>query len=118
MVKQNVKGKICFVSSFLGLMSMVGYSSYSPGKFALRGRYFLYPSGLAFSMIGFYLGLAETLQSEFILYGIDVHICFPGTIFTSGYEHENQTKPKVTLKIEETDGGFPPEGVAAGLLKG
>ena len=69
-------------------------------------------------MIGFYLGLAETLQSEFILYGIDVHICFPGTIFTSGYEHENQTKPKVTLKIEETDGGFPPEGVAAGLLKG
>lgn len=63
-------------------------------------------------------GLAETLQSEFVLYGIDIHICFPGTIFTPGYEEENRTKPKITLKIEETDGGMSPEGVAAGLLKG
>ena len=69
-------------------------------------------------MIGFYLGLAETLQSEFILYGIDVHICFPGTIYTPGYEEENKTKPKITLKIEETDGGATPDAVAKGLLKG
>lgn len=41
MVRQGVKGKIVFVSSVLGMMSFVGYSTYSPGKFALRGKPFL-----------------------------------------------------------------------------
>ncbi|KAI0638137.1 oxidoreductase [Trametes polyzona] len=99
MVKQNVKGKIVFVSSVLGYFSIVGYSGYSSGKFALRG-------------------LAEALQSELMLYGIGVHIAFPGTIYTPGYENENKTKPKVTLKIEETDSGSSPEYVADVILKG
>ncbi|KIP02931.1 hypothetical protein PHLGIDRAFT_95413 [Phlebiopsis gigantea 11061_1 CR5-6] len=99
MVAEGVKGKIVFVSSVLGYFSMVGYSPYSPGKFAVRG-------------------LAEALQSEFLLYGIDVHICFPGTILSPGYIEENKVKPKVTLKIEETDVGSQPEVVAANLLKG
>ncbi|KAJ3487700.1 hypothetical protein NLI96_g3368 [Meripilus lineatus] len=99
MAREKVRGKIVFVSSFLGYMSMVGYSPYAPGKFALRG-------------------LAETLQSELAMYGIDVHICFPGTIHSPGYEEENKVKPKVTLKIEETDGGAQPDDAAKGLLKG
>ncbi|CCM03169.1 uncharacterized protein FIBRA_05291 [Fibroporia radiculosa] len=99
MVRRREKGKIVFVSSVLGYFSIAGYSAYSPGKFALRG-------------------LAEALQSELILYGIDVHICFPGTIYTPGYEEENRNKPKLTLKIEESDGGATPEVVAAGLLRG
>lgn len=98
-VSHREKGKIVFVSSVLGYFSMVGYSTYSPGKFAIRG-------------------LAEALQSEFMLYGIDVHICFPGTIYSPGLEHENECKPKVTLKIEETDDGASPEVVAEGLLRG
>ena len=64
------------------------------------------------------IGLAESLQSEFMLYGIDVHIAFPGTIFTRGYEAENACKPKVTLKIEETDGGSTPDYVASRILNG
>ncbi|KAH9899919.1 oxidoreductase [Cubamyces lactineus] len=99
MVKQGVKGKLVFVSSVLGYFSIVGYSTYSPGKFALRG-------------------LAESLQSEFLLYDIDVHIAFPGTIYSPGYEAENKVKPKVTLKIEETDSGSTPEYVAESILKG
>jgi len=99
MVQTKTKGKIIFVSSILGYMSMVGYSTYSPGKFAIRG-------------------LAESLRSELMLYGIDVHICFPATIFSPGYDEENKTKPKVTLKIEEGDDGATPEHVAASLLKG
>ncbi|CAL1708157.1 unnamed protein product [Somion occarium] len=99
MVRDQAKGKIVFVSSVLGYMSIVGYSTYSPGKFATRG-------------------LAETLQSELMLYDIDVHIAFPGTIYSPGYEVENQTKPKVTLKIEESDGGAQPDAVAQGILKG
>lgn len=99
MVAQGVKGKIMFTSSVLGYFSIVGYSTYSPGKFALRG-------------------LAEALQSEFLMYGIDVHIAFPGTIFSPGFIEENKVKPKVTLKIEERDEGSQPEVVAAALLKG
>ncbi|KAI0832368.1 oxidoreductase [Trametes gibbosa] len=99
MVKQGVKGKLVFVSSVLGYFSIVGYSTYSPGKFAIRG-------------------LAEALQSELMLYDIGVHVAFPGTIYTPGYEVENQTKPKVTLKIEETDSGSTPEYVAETIFKG
>ena len=44
MVKEGVKGKIVFVSSLLGYFSMVGWSAYSPGKFALRGASPLFPS--------------------------------------------------------------------------
>ncbi|KAI0326049.1 oxidoreductase [Cubamyces sp. BRFM 1775] len=99
MVKQGVKGRIVFVSSVLAFFSIVGYSPYSPGKFALRG-------------------LAETLHSELKLYDISVHIAFPATIYTPGYEVENRTKPKVTLKIEESDSGDSPEIVATAILKG
>ena len=38
MVKEGVKGKIVFVASVLGLMSFVGYTPYTPGKFAIRGE--------------------------------------------------------------------------------
>jgi short-subunit dehydrogenase len=39
MVRENKKkGKIVLVSSTLGYMSLIGYSSYSPAKHALRGE--------------------------------------------------------------------------------
>jgi len=98
--ESETKGKkIVFVSSALGYFSIVGYSTYSPAKFAIRG-------------------LAEALQSELMLYGINVHIFFPGTIFSPGLITENKTKPKVTLKIEERDEGMSPERWAEELLKG
>ncbi|KAG7443793.1 oxidoreductase [Guyanagaster necrorhizus] len=99
MVRENKAGKIVLVSSFLGYMSIMGYSSYAPAKHALRG-------------------LAETLRSEMLLYGISVHTFFPGTIYSPGYEAENKSKPKITLTIEETDGGQTPDKAAEGLLKG
>ncbi|PSR73882.1 hypothetical protein PHLCEN_2v10302 [Hermanssonia centrifuga] len=99
MVRDGVKGKIVFVASVLGYFSIVGYSPYSPGKFAIRG-------------------LAEALQSEFVLYDIGIHICFPGTILSPGYVEENKVKPKITLKIEESDTGLNPEVIAGHLLRG
>ncbi|KAI0648817.1 oxidoreductase [Trametes meyenii] len=99
MVRQRVKGKIIFVSSVLAFFSIIGYAPYSPGKFALRG-------------------LAETLKSELKLYEISVHIAFPATIYTPGYQEENKTKPRITLKIEESDEGESAEAVAAAILKG
>ncbi|PIL28763.1 hypothetical protein GSI_08807 [Ganoderma sinense ZZ0214-1] len=99
MVRQGTKGKIVFVCSVLGLMSFVGYTPYTPGKFAIRG-------------------LAEGLRSELLVYGIDVHVAFPATICSPGLDEENAVKPKITLKIEETDSGSPPEAIAAGILRG
>lgn len=43
---------------------------------------------------------------------------FPGTIFTEGLEKENLTKPAITKKLEESDGGQTPEQVAAASVKG
>jgi hypothetical protein len=99
MIKTRKKGKICFVSSTLGYMSMIGYASYAPAKHALRG-------------------LADALRSELQLYSIDVHVFFPCTMFTPGYEEENKTKPKITLKIEESDSGLTSEQAARSMLTG
>ncbi|KAI0004900.1 oxidoreductase [Russula compacta] len=99
MVRTRTKGKIVFVSSILGYFGMIGYSTYSPGKHAIRG-------------------LAETLRQELLLYSIDVQIYMPVTMFSPGYEEENKTKPALVLKIEEADGGLTPEKAAEGLYEG
>jgi len=99
MVKQQRKGKIVLVSSTLGYMTLLGYGSYSPAKQALRS-------------------LADTLQSELMLYDIDVHIFFPPMMPTAGYDRENKTKPKIVLDIESTDDGITPDEGAAAVLSG
>ncbi|KAG1796334.1 uncharacterized protein HD556DRAFT_1234542 [Suillus plorans] len=99
MVRENKKGKIVLVSSTLGYMSLIGYSSYSPAKHALRG-------------------LADSLHSELMLYGIDTHIFFPPTMYTPGFEEENKTKPAITRTIESADEGLTAEQAATGLLSG
>ncbi|KAG1876041.1 hypothetical protein C8R48DRAFT_690544 [Suillus tomentosus] len=99
MVREKKKGKIVLVSSTLGYMSLIGYSSYSPAKHALRG-------------------LADSLHSELMLYGIDTHIFFPPTMYTPGFEEENKTKPAITRTIESADEGLTAEQAAAGLLSG
>ncbi|KAL9937851.1 hypothetical protein V8E36_003396 [Tilletia maclaganii] len=91
--------KIVLVSSMLGFFGLVGYAQYTPMKHAIRG-------------------LAESLRSELILYGIDVHVYFPASILSPGFEVENQTKPAVTKEIEAGDEPQTPEVCARGLLKG
>ncbi|KAG5338525.1 hypothetical protein C0989_007178 [Termitomyces sp. Mn162] len=41
-----------------------------------------------------------------------------GTIYSPGYIEENKTKPKITLKIEESDEGMQPDAAAQALLQG
>lgn len=85
MIKNGIKsGRVVMVSSTLGLMGMIGYSQYSPTKFALRG-------------------LAECLRQELIPYNIRVSIYFVSTINSPGYEKENITKPEITKQIEDGD---------------
>ncbi|KAJ7733412.1 oxidoreductase, partial [Mycena maculata] len=99
MVRDGSKGKIVLVSSTLGYMSFIGWASYSPAKHALRG-------------------LADTLQSEFMLYDIDIHIFFPPTMFTPGYDEENKTKPPIVRDIESTDDGMTADAAANALFRG
>ena len=80
-------------------MSFLGYASYSPVKHALKG-------------------LAETLRSEGLLYGIDVHIFFAPAMNSPGLVEETKTKPELTRKFEEDDVILSCETVADALLKG
>lgn len=63
-------------------------------------------------------GLAECLRSELALYGISVHIYFPATILSPGYEQENRTKPALTREIEGADEGQTPAQCAQHMLRG
>ena len=73
---------------------------------------------LFWNVFVFDAGLAESLRSELILYGISVHAYFPATILSPGFEEENKTKPKITLEIEGADEGLTPAQCAKGLIKG
>ncbi|KAF9115419.1 3-dehydrosphinganine reductase [Mortierella sp. AM989] len=102
MVETGVKGKIVMTASTMGLIGFAGYSSYSPTKFAIRG-------------------LVECLRNEFQMYGIGIHIYYPGTMFSPGYENENLTKPLITREIEGSSGLTSEQaakGMFAGLRKG
>lgn len=120
MVRTQTQGKIVFVGSILSYMSFIGYSSYAPGKYALRGASENHSQlqerrADRFTPLP---GLAETLRSELQLYDISVQMYFPATIYSPGYEEEMITKPKITKKLEETDGGQTPEQCAQALLAG
>jgi 3-dehydrosphinganine reductase len=100
MIENGINGKIVFVSSTLGLMGMIGYSQYSPTKFALRG-------------------LAECLRQELLPHKIDVSIYFVGTINSPGFIEENKSKPEITKILEEGDiTDTSPQSRAKKLIKG
>ncbi|TIB29889.1 hypothetical protein E3P84_03543 [Wallemia ichthyophaga] len=91
---------ITLVSSVLGFpLGVPGYSAYTPSKHAVRG-------------------LGDALRTELLLHDITTHVYFPGTIYSPGYEKENQTKPALTKKIEGAADGLTPEQCARALLKG
>lgn len=69
-------------------------------------------------VLSVFVGLADTLRSEFILYGIDVHMYLPAGILSPNYEVENRTKPDITKKIEEGDTPMTPEDCVKCLITG
>lgn len=103
----HVAGRIVLVSSVVGMMGLVGYAQYAPMKFAIRGT-----CGADGA------GLAETLRSEFQLYGLQVHCYCPATILSPGFDEEQKTKPQVTKDIEEGDEQKTPAQCAVHLLRG
>jgi hypothetical protein len=65
-----------------------------------------------------FTGLADTLRSEYLLYGIKVHMYLPAGILSPNFELENRTKPDITKKIEEGDTPMTPEACVECLIIG
>lgn len=53
-----------------------------------------------------------------MLYNISVHLFMPAGIASPGFEEEEKTKHKVTLKIEESDTQISPDECAKHLIDG
>lgn len=91
-----------FTASVLALYSVVGYSTYCPSKWALRG-------------------LADTLTQEALLYPdqpVKIHVVYPGTILSPGFELEEQSKPDITKQLEKDDPKQTPDQVARKAIAG
>ncbi|CAJ2506284.1 Uu.00g004140.m01.CDS01 [Anthostomella pinea] len=92
---------LIFTSSVVAFFPVVGYGPYTPAKSALRG-------------------LADTLLQEVQLYPqkVKIHVVYPGSISSPGFERENKTKPEITNMIEDGDPVQSPDEVAAASIRG
>ncbi|ETW07798.1 hypothetical protein H310_02227 [Aphanomyces invadans] len=97
-MRQRQQGKICFVTTGCAMTSYIGYSAYSPSKYAVRG-------------------LADCLRNELSASGISIHIAFPGGMDTPGFAEEQLSKPAECKSIEASDTLYKPEAVAKSILK-
>jgi 3-dehydrosphinganine reductase len=93
--------QLIFTSSAVAFVGLAGYSPYAPAKAAIRS-------------------LADGLRSEVQLYNaarrsktgtgthhapfdVNIHIIFPGTILSPGFDNEEKTKHPVTRELESSD---------------
>jgi 3-dehydrosphinganine reductase len=98
MVK-NRSGHIVNVCSLAGLVSIYGYSAYSPAKYAVK----------SFSSI---------LRTELAPYNILVSVVYPGDTDTPQLEYDNAHKPAITRELSETMGLMSAAQAAKGIIKG
>ncbi|KAI3634792.1 hypothetical protein MIR68_007173 [Amoeboaphelidium protococcarum] len=99
MVENKIQdAHVVVIASTLTYFGLIGYSSYSPAKFALRG-------------------FTESIRQELKPLNIGVHLMAPGGILSPGFEEENKIKPDITRKIEGDDAQTP-EVIAKYLLSG
>jgi short-subunit dehydrogenase len=89
---------LIFSGSVCSVMGFVGYSAYSPSKFALKG-------------------LSDSLRNELFKDLIYVHICLISTMDTPGLVKENETKPKSCKEIEGTASIFLTKDVSHQILQ-
>ena len=92
-------GHIANVSSMAGLMGIVGYSAYTPSKFALTG-------------------FSECLRQELLPYNVGVTVLYPPDTDTPGLVAENKLKPAETRAIAGNVKVMTAEAVAQALLSG
>ena len=89
-------GEVVIVASAAAVVSFIGYSTYSPTKFALRG-------------------LADALRNELSPFGIKVSIAYPPDTATAGFEKEKELAPPETAACFPAD-PFQKEVVAESMI--
>ncbi|KAK8805870.1 hypothetical protein WA158_002526 [Blastocystis sp. Blastoise] len=97
MMKRN-KGEVYIVSSAASFTSYIGYGSYSPTKYALRG-------------------LCDTLRNEVCRHHIHIGTIYPPNMLTPGFIQENKTKPEEGKFIEYFESAFTPEYCASSIIE-
>lgn len=92
---------LIMTTSTVAFYTIPGYAPYAPSKWAIRG-------------------LADTISQEIMLYpqNIKVHVVFPGTILSPGFQNENLTKPEITKILEADDPKQTPDDVARSSIRG
>ncbi|KAG5945244.1 hypothetical protein E4U53_006749 [Claviceps sorghi] len=92
---------LIMTTSAVALYTIPGYAPYAPSKWALRG-------------------LADTLSQEVMLYpqNVKIHVVYPGTILSAGFEREQKVKPEVTKLLEASDPKQTPDEVASAAIRG
>ena len=94
------EGQIVIIASAAAVVSFIGYSTYAPTKFALRG-------------------LADALRNEFVGCNVSVHIAYPPDTDTPGYAEEQKIKPKECADFSALVGSpFTADSVAKTLVSG
>lgn len=96
-MKAQKHGRIIGVASIVALFGVMGYSTYSPTKAALRNLY-------------------EVLHQEYYHYNIAFSVVIPGSIGTESFEEEQKIKPKETLELELDDPIYPPDVLAKSIV--
>ncbi|KAJ6446624.1 3-ketodihydrosphingosine reductase gsl-3 [Purpureocillium lavendulum] len=92
---------LVMTTSVVALYTIPGYAPYAPSKWAIRG-------------------LADTISQEAMMYpqNVKVHVVYPGSILSPGFERENVSKPDITKILEESDPKQTPDEVAEAAIRG
>ena len=96
LIKEKTIDIIC-VGSCLGIIGSIGYSSYCPTKFALKG-------------------LLDSLRFELINTKLNLHYYAPSNMLTPGLVEENKNKPKIVFDMENNAKNITAEEAADVLL--
>jgi len=96
-MRERAGGRITLVASGAAFTGIVGYSGYSPGKFAIRA-------------------LAETLFSELAPFGISVSVACPPDTDTPQLAYESGRRPAATRLIARGGGELTAEQVAKSMI--
>jgi short-subunit dehydrogenase len=95
-IKEKNIDIIC-VGSCLGIIGSIGYTSYCPTKFALKG-------------------LLDSLKSELINTKLNLHYYGPSNMLTPGLVQENKIKPKIVMDMESNAKNISADEAALVLL--
>ena len=96
-IKEENNIDIVCVGSCLGIMGSIGYTTYCPTKFALKG-------------------LLDSLRFELLNNKLSLHYYAPSNMLTPGLIQENKTKPQIVSDVESNAKNITADEAALVLL--